>query len=957
MDFSIPQQLKDAIKEKNLVLFIGAGFSRNCGFPDWKDIVIEILEENKKYIEKASSFISALNDDVLTPLEALDKVKGEKKIILNGFEQILKGKKNNSDIHKALSLVSKKIITTNFDKLLESNVGIDTVITQESDFNLSKIDTSNEFIVKLHGDVSEIDKCIIFTEQFDRLYKSDKLATFQLKKIFSQYSVLFIGFSFNDPYVTELFEYVSNLLDGYGPKHYILSADDVSLDNVNTINIKSYDNLSDYIISLGHENNLSSRSKEETKKDERYVIIDGSDIPPDVSSWVGREKELNILEGDSFKVIFITGIGGEGKSSLASYYLTSSQSNGAYEIYDWRDFKEEDHKFQQKILSMMKLVSPIIELSEFAGLNDDILIAHFFRILADKKCMFILDNVDSYIDLERFEPVNGIGKLLAYAIKSDHKSKFIFTCRPLIHYANVDFYQLNLSGLNEKNTIDYFLQGKIPINRDKLIAYAKSSYTLTNGHALWLSLIVAQARRGESNLVSFLDGISSGVSFEISDSSILSEKVLGSIWKNLHIRDRQLLRTLAESVRPETSEAYAEILRSELNFKNFQKAINALRNLNLIINKRGTNFIELHPLVKEFVRKSQINQDRNKFIRLYISYYDKFVLLLKEKLSHELSFEEFSNFTNKAELSINAEEYQDAINTLWEVHSVMSSAGYLEEFLRVAKKLFNSLTWSKNSISKFDNFEPLLSAVSRSSVNYGDDIFNGGIIEKYESIIESKEESYIRLCSMKAYAHWFNGNADEAIDICEEALYFLDRANQPDKYSIRYDLALAQRDSGRSDNIDKALLYFSNNADINRMTNVKDDEFSNGDDDNGPRYGNVGKCLMLQGRVNDALVCFYKSFYLVNKRHDSARLLNVGYASSWISDALFDKGDFITSLYFHRYSIDVWKKASPSMSNKRNEKTEIYNQNLELNDIINLDEWRIEKYCRAFIESEVSVKF
>ncbi|HDZ3692662.1 TPA: hypothetical protein RSW53_003542, partial [Vibrio cholerae] len=206
-----------------------------------------------------------------------------------------------------------------------------------------------------------------------------------------------------------------------------------------------------------------------------------------------------------------------------------------------------------------------------------------------------------------------------------------------------------------------------------------------NGHALWLSLIIAQSHRGEKALIEFLDKIESGITIDENDSTILSKNVLSNVWTSLHERDRLLLRTLAESVVAESTEDYAEILRSELNYNQYQKALKALRNFNLIVEKRGSNYIELHPLVKEFIRKNYQTSERNKYISLIVTYYDKFIYVLREKLSYKLSFDEFANFTNKAELSINAGDFQNAINSLWEVHDSMSAAGYNEEFLRVSK--------------------------------------------------------------------------------------------------------------------------------------------------------------------------------------------------------------------------------------------------------------------------------
>ncbi len=119
------------------------------------------------------------------------------------------------------------------------------------------------------------------------------------------------------------------------------------------------------------------------------IVIDkdGSDIPPIVINWVGRAKELETLHGN-FKVFYITGIGGQGKSATAATFIVNDSIKEEFRYIDWRDFKEEDHKFQNKIMSMIKLVSSNqINFEDLVGLSDDNLISIFFKKLGDKKGM------------------------------------------------------------------------------------------------------------------------------------------------------------------------------------------------------------------------------------------------------------------------------------------------------------------------------------------------------------------------------------------------------------------------------------------------------------------------------------------------------------------------------------------------------------------------------------------
>jgi hypothetical protein len=156
-----------------------------------------------------------------------------------------------------------------------------------------------------------------------------------------------------------------------------------------------------------------------------------------------------------------------------------------YHLTDWRDFKEEEHKFHYKIYSMIQKVCPSINQNKLVGLSDEQLITLFFKKLGKQKAVFVLDNIDSYIDLENFEPVGSIKKLFDSAIFYEHNSKFIFTCRPFIRYAGLDFHQLKLTGLNEDDTVEYFINEKPSISKEKIIKYAKKSFELTKGHDIY----------------------------------------------------------------------------------------------------------------------------------------------------------------------------------------------------------------------------------------------------------------------------------------------------------------------------------------------------------------------------------------------------------------------------------------------------------------------------------------
>ena len=953
MNIELPKELIDNAKEKKLIIFIGAGLSTNCGLPNWNDLVIEILNEKKEYIKKADILKDSI--EVFGALEVLEKIKEHKKHIYDVFDKKLSVKINDSNLHKLLGKISRKFITTNFDSIIEFSLNINTVILKDSNYKLQQLDTAEEYVLKIHGDIGSPDNCVIFKEQYENLYhENENLGIFQLKKLLSQHTFLFLGFSFNDPYVEELFGYVSSLMDGYGPKHYMISTNHKVINHINNINIVDYKNLEKVLSQLVFEKSIV---KDTIKKDagthnkieEFRKIIDGTDIAPNVIDWVGRENELKVLKSDTFKVYLLTGMGGEGKSSLASYYMERDEY---YSIHDWRDFKEEKHKFQHKILSMIKKINSKIDDSKLVGLEEEELIEIFFEELGDKNGIFVLDNVDSYIDLEEFELFGSIRKLFDAALKHKHKSKFIFTCRPFVRDATTGLHQIRVKGLTVEDTIEYFLMGKFNMKNDIIEKYAKEAFSMTNGHALWLSIIKAQATKGEAALKIFINNIKNNVVIDDTDTSILASNVLNYVWKNLHEREKLVLRALAESLGSESEEDFAEILRTEINYKNFKKAIKSLRKLNLIIQKRGTVYIELHPLVKEFIRYNYISEERNVYISLLINYYDKMVVILKPRLNDKLTYDELKSFTNKIELSINAKKYNDAIGHLLEIMTAMTNAGYIEEYLRVSKLLFDSITWKRKTILEYPQFDILFIFITGVSFEYGDSEYSNELIEKYENLFEKKEQQYFKVLQAKTYNLWLSGKNDIAIDMCEQGLYLLKRASQPDNYDLKHRLALCLRDTKEDENIRKAL-------DIFLLTNKLDELLGNtiNSDISGTTYGNVGKCLYLIKEYNNSIICYSKSFYLIFEKSQLQKFLNLGYATYWIAEVLYSQGDNEKAYYFYKYSQINWEKGSPYLMNKNRRLNNDELRSTTFDSINSLEEWKIERYCLDYIEKRLNIKF
>ncbi|MFP8816601.1 NB-ARC domain-containing protein, partial [Acinetobacter johnsonii] len=761
----------------------------------------------------------------------------------------------------------------------------------------------------------------------------------------------------------------------YTQEHFIISTQEIKAENVRltSILIDSYKDLEnklnqikDSIYPLS-DNKLCEDKNVDLIENPKSQNLDNFDIeiPPASKFWVGRKKEIQNLSVDFFKVIFITGIGGQGKSALASYILKDAMQKDIYEFVDWRDFKEETNRFQTKLISLInRLTNGNFDIKEYDSISTNELIDIFFKNLLNRRILFVFDNIDSYIDLEYFTPSGSMKYFFDQAQKTTHYSKFIFTCRPFIREAGSEFYQIKLDGLSESECLEIFELYKVSVNKAELVELSKKSYQLTKGHPLWINLIAAQALRGVETVNAFIKSIEDKTKFnEEAFSSILSEKILNEVWSSLNDKQRNLLRGIAESVKPETIINLKKIMESELNSNQFDRAFKVLKNLNLIeIKSSGDNadLVELHPLVKEFIISKFPANERSKFITLLVQYYDKFIYILKPRLNDNLTFPDFQNWMSKVELHINNEDYVSALSVLEEVSSPILTAGYVEEYLRVSEKLFSSIKFKVAIDNEYPYFHSLFFNLTTTLIQFG--IFNKSeyFLGEYAKVIPGKGNHFLSYCSEKCYSFWFQEKYAEAIEIGEYGVHLLDESGVSDISSLRHNLALAYRDSGKIENIKLALNHFLRGEELEDILNNIKVELG------GHFYGNIGKCLELLGDKENALTCYFISFDILVKERNSYSILNTGYAASWIFNLLKNSKEKKNSLYFYNMALNNWEKTAPPRANKLRETMDLVSIDSQVKlQVENLPKWKIDTHCkdlankgmqRGFFSSEVVEK-
>jgi hypothetical protein len=201
----IIRDIKSAYTAKRLIPFIGSGFSKPLGLPDWGQLVANVARN--------VGFDPELFTLHGTYPQLLDFIKREYRSEWTNFLHELRvgldsdnanTNRKASRNHKLLAeLDFDTIYTTNYDphieKALSENKKIPKVLTSLEDFASTPHYSFNCEVIKFHGDVKKEDTMILTeTQYFDRMALEEAVDQ-RLRADLLSNSFLFIGYSFSDP--------------------------------------------------------------------------------------------------------------------------------------------------------------------------------------------------------------------------------------------------------------------------------------------------------------------------------------------------------------------------------------------------------------------------------------------------------------------------------------------------------------------------------------------------------------------------------------------------------------------------------------------------------------------------------------------------------------------------------------------------------------------------------------
>lgn len=655
-----------------------------------------------------------------------------------------------------------------------------------------------------------------------------------------------------------------------------------------------------------------------------FNLLPSSIPPPDTSAWVGRYSEMQKLLGQETGIIAINGFGGVGKSTLAARFLRESVENNRYECWAWLDCREQSNTVISNIADLLAAFSETN--TRPLNLSDDQTVSLLVDILSRKKALIVFDNVDSYVDLEAKRLIGPLKLLVDRCVDQGMSSRIIITARPQINtIKGVD--SLRLPGLTTNEIESLFklrLKGR---NQPSIEDYALI-YEATKGNSLYINLVISQLYQGRISLSDMLDRMRLGVASNV-EFSILDE-----IWAILNDKQRIVLRYLCESSSMQPLERIENYLQGSLTPNRLNRCLGALKSMDVVMEKVvGRDiYVELHPLVRAYVRNKFSRKEREPFIFKLVSICDSMIRRLRRSLASS-PVEVYVYWLEKIELSVEAQDSASAIECLKEIEEPLRETGHGEQFIRLCTLVAEAFGFAVDESVKaqwdhiFKSFIEQLAYSGRASQMYY-------WIKRFETSLEGKSSRYVLLCDMQATACWILGDSGAAVPYAREGVELKKTSGVDTDHDCSHVLALALRESGE---IDEALNIFLEGRDIQAL--LKEEE--PGQLHHSSYYGNIGRALFLKGDMKGALRLIRRSGRMLQGERGHTTLLNRGWAAFWVGEILERSGEFFHSFCAYASAAIHWKECHPLKSVEARNKAAAMRERVDQEEVMPIGEREI----------------
>ena len=212
------KRIQEASRNGRLVLFIGAGVSKNSGVPMWGELIEKMKSELPESVRNEK--------DDLKLAQLYKDSRGEKEYLEMVMDTLCHNKVIPNPIHKELlALAPAHIITTNYDDLIEQEVKNEykQFAIVRSDKDMPNMTYPNA-LIKMHGDYT-LGNIVLAENDYYNYPKTFALTRAFVQSLFASKLIVFVGFSFADINLKMILNDVKNILEERMQPVYMLSLD------------------------------------------------------------------------------------------------------------------------------------------------------------------------------------------------------------------------------------------------------------------------------------------------------------------------------------------------------------------------------------------------------------------------------------------------------------------------------------------------------------------------------------------------------------------------------------------------------------------------------------------------------------------------------------------------------------------------------------------------------------
>ena len=217
------ENMKMALKRDKLVIFVGAGVSKNSGIPTWGQMVRQFAERMGYPVDRLST-----TEYIRIPqyFYGMDQSKDHEEYYRILQEVIALDVKPNPLNQLIAQIHPKHIVTTNYDKLMDEVAEGYEIIREERDFLKA---STNHYLIKMHGDMDQVRNIVFKEDDYLQYSETHRLTETFLKSLLIDHVFVFVGYSLNDYNLntfTSWIDYIAQEMNvkEYMHKNYFLSS-------------------------------------------------------------------------------------------------------------------------------------------------------------------------------------------------------------------------------------------------------------------------------------------------------------------------------------------------------------------------------------------------------------------------------------------------------------------------------------------------------------------------------------------------------------------------------------------------------------------------------------------------------------------------------------------------------------------------------------------------------------